>query len=172
MSILHQNEMYRKFAGVTSSIFSEIEHIFNEMLCDYFFGSNRRRKNFTYYLLSGDKLSFMNKAACVKDMAWEIEHENNAMTYEKYINHAISFNRYYNLSHYGAKCFNNNSRKVEIEEYLRPDRSIHTEITDEYIIKVQDEGFTVVYNLKEAQRILSESLSPTRGERNKHNNAN
>lgn len=158
-------QLLHKFAGEISLIVNDIEFIFNEMLCDYFFGSNKKREAFTFYILMENRLSFFNKAECLKSICWEIENDMKVEVFEQAISFACIFKYIQDKFHYGVKCLDDNSRNFEIKTRLKIDRYEYTEITNEYIYDLIDKSIKAKQKLKDAREILNETILHKRQKR-------
>lgn len=158
---IEKYELLHKFAGEMNLIVADIELIFNEMLCDYFFGSQKKREAFTFYLLTENKLSFFNKVECLKSICWEIKSDIKGELFEQAIIFASRFKVVQDKFHYGIKCLDDNSRKLEIKTMHGIDRYEYTEITNEYICDFISKGEKAKHKLMGAREILNELLNET-----------
>jgi hypothetical protein len=162
MLLIDKYQLLHKFAGEINLIVADIEFIFNEMLCDYFFGSHKKREAFAFYILMENKLSFFNKVECLKSICWEIDNDMKGEVFEQAINFACRFKILQDKFHYSIKCLDDNSRKLEIKTIHGIDRYEYTEITNEYINDFISKGIKAKHKLMNAREILNETVSHTR----------
>lgn len=161
-SLIKKHDLLREFAGDINLIVSDIDHIFNEILCDYFFDSRKKKDIFTLLMLKSGGISFDSKANCIRHISYEIKNDKKGEEVEQAIICAWKFNNIKEKLYYGIKCIDNNSRKVEFKTIHGFNRWEYTEITCEYIGDVRDKGVEAMFNLRKARNTLIETIYPRR----------
>ena len=149
-------DLITDFIGEITLYTTEIEHKINDLICEYFITSGKKKITFKRWLLYRGGFKFEDKIECLRFISSFIQDKETKGIFEMIIMFAMRFDHVKNKLVYGGICHGEESENVAIKTvndgFYRYEQ---IEITPEYIEIMRDTATSTIQSLKNAMKMLS-----------------
>lgn len=149
-----QCDLITEFIGEITLLTAEIEHRMNDVICDYFITSGKKKILFNRWLLYREGYKFNDKIECLNFISDSIKDNERKGMLGMTIMYANRFNVIKNKLAYGEICFGEEQEDVANKTVSDMHRYEHIEITPEYINIARDVAISAIRGLENAMKLI------------------